>query len=235
MNHHLVTFHIQNLALPCYAEIVDSVPDEYADQNMRFFIECSALGLHSIGGGVTKKMAKHTSAEKLLMQLKTGNGEADDNPSYSQSLEVNAITELHDYCTVRNFHRPDFKCTSFFGPTHDPSFTFECRLDSVVGTATAGTKQLAKQLSAKAVLDVVKQVSFPEIDKVTSNLNMLITFRAILTPRRSLCPLITRHRLILLVRRLLAIANLRSAIKSTQWELQLKIVTTSFEIKSRIL
>lgn len=146
--------------MPCYSEITDAVPDEYADQNMRFFIGCSALGLYSIGGGVTKKMAKHTAAEKLLIQLRQDSGDTADVQSYSHSLEVNAITELHDYCTVKNFHRPDFKCVSIFGPTHDPSFTFECSLDSIVGKATAGTKQLAKQLSAKVVLDIVKQVSF---------------------------------------------------------------------------
>lgn len=194
--------------MPQYSEITDATPAEYIDLNMTFFIKCSALGFQSIGGGVTKKMAKHSSAEKLLSQLQQGVGEI-DIPSYNQSLESDAITELFDYCTIRNFHRPEFNCVSIYGPTHDPSFTFEGRLDSVVETATAGTKQLAKQLSAKAVLDVIKQVSHSRVinqSKVLYNCEIYF-FRAILTQRRDLPISTSRHQLKLLVRKSPAIEN----------------------------
>lgn len=60
---------------------------------------------------------------------------------------------------MKNFHKPVFECISSFGPTHDPTFVMECKLDSIVRTATAGVKFTAKHMAAKAVLDILKEVS----------------------------------------------------------------------------
>lgn len=84
-------------------------------------------------------------------------GDADDDAQI-QTWESNSTSELLDYCTLRNYHKPSFECIASFGPSHDPSFTFECKLDSIRRTATAGNKQLAKQMSAKLVLEILKTV-----------------------------------------------------------------------------
>lgn len=84
------------------------------------------------------------------------------------------------------FFQPEFTYVSTCGPSHAPSFTFKCKLNSIERTAEAGSKQLAKQLSAKSVFDVIKMVrnilsiflkssviffflqSFPDIEKKLS-------------------------------------------------------------------
>lgn len=124
---------------------------------MKFFIRCQALNLSSVGGGVTKKIAKHTAAEKLLNKYQRCDEEDDD--VLMQQVDSNCISDLLDYCVLKGYHKPEFTCISSCGPSHAPSFTFRCKLDSVDRTATAGSKQLAKQLSAKQVLDVLKSVS----------------------------------------------------------------------------
>lgn len=64
----------------------------------------------------------------------------------------------------KNFHKPDFILTEDFGPTHQPTFTYECRLDSIVRSGSASNKQQAKKLAAKNVLDILKQ-SYPDQEK----------------------------------------------------------------------
>lgn len=127
---------------------------------MKFFIKCSALSLSSVGGGVTKKIAKHTAAERLLHKLSRNADSDDEEDEQSYQADTNSITELLDYCANKNFHKPEFACISSCGPSHDPSFTFECRLNTIKRTATAGNKQLAKQLSAKAVFEIIRMVKF---------------------------------------------------------------------------
>lgn len=141
--------------MPVYTELSDT-PYEYVNQNMKFFTKCNALGISSIGGGVTKKIAKHTAAEKLLLKFSRNDDNDDDDDE--QSYQTNSITELLDYCANKNFHKPEFSCISSCGPSHAPSFTFECRLNTIKRTATAENKQKAKQLSAKAVFEIIKMV-----------------------------------------------------------------------------
>jgi dsRNA-specific ribonuclease len=127
---------------------------------MRFFIRCQALGFSSFGAGVTKKIAKHTAAEKLLN--KYFKNEDDDVEMLQDSVETNCISDLLDYCVVKGYPKPEFECVSSCGPSHAPTFTFKCKLNSIEKTAEAKSKQLAKQLSAKAVYNVIKMVSHLE-------------------------------------------------------------------------
>lgn len=104
--------------MPRYIDI-EEIPPEYIDKNMRFFVKCQALGKESIGGGVTKKIAKHTSAERLLQ--KYFNNDIDDMDDNSDMMDVqtvdsNHITDLLDYCVVKNFKKPDFVTIKNFGP-----------------------------------------------------------------------------------------------------------------------
>ena len=110
---------------------------------------------------MTKKSAKHTAAENLLKKLQRNqNGDGDDmsDEDESATLDSDYISDLLDYCTVKDFHKPDFDCILSCGPSHAPSFTFRCSLDSIKKEATAETKKMAKQLSAKAILEEVKKV-----------------------------------------------------------------------------
>ena len=157
--------------MPIYTELTEP-PYEYG-VTKKFFIKCQALGRESIGEGVTKKViydginvclnlislklrqiAKHTSAELILNKFIKNE---DEIPSET-TCESNSISELLDYCVLKGYHKPDFRCISSCGPSHSPSFTFECTLNSIKRTAEAGSKKLAKQLSAKAVLDIIKMV-----------------------------------------------------------------------------
>lgn len=131
---------------------------------------------------MNKKDAKHAAAQKVITKLsrRSSDDEDDDQPCGN-----NNIIDLLDYCVLRNYPKPEFECISQCGPSHAPLFTFECRLSSIKRSATARSKQLAKQLSAKVVLDIVRTVRkvFDDNETVFNN---LIYFRLILTLRRSL-------------------------------------------------
>lgn len=107
-------------------------------------------------------MAKHSSSEKLLQKYNRpdamSSDDDDDDELSSQGMGSNSIVELMNYCTVKDYHKPEFECILECGPSHAPSFTFQCRLDSIKRSATAGNKQEAKQMSAKKVLDIIKEV-----------------------------------------------------------------------------
>ena len=127
---------------------------------MKFFYRCNALGISSVGGGVTKKIAKHNAAELLLMKRQCNiDGLFDDEESQPKTFESQGTSELMDYCTLKNFHKPEFKLISQFGPSHDPTFTVECKLDSIRRSATAGNKQQAKKMAASEVLKIIKSVN----------------------------------------------------------------------------
>ncbi|CRK90018.1 CLUMA_CG003743, isoform A [Clunio marinus] len=153
---------------PIYTEL-SLRPEEYEDQpNLTFFIKCIALGREAIGGGINKNMAKHSAAEKLL------NNECVDVEYESVSIPPcvgsNIVTDLHDYCAQRNYHKPEFRCVSTYGASHAPTFIFECKLNSIVKQAEAKSKKMAKQLSAKLVLDELLK-SYPDMEKKLTVVN----------------------------------------------------------------
>lgn len=146
--------------MPVYTDLQE-IPIEFEATNMRFFMRCQALGFESIGGGVTKKMSKHNAAENLLKKcLQSGGveGNEDDVPA-SQSVEIDYISRLLDYCVVKDFEKPTYTCIEDYGPSHSPTFTFKCELNSIQRNGTASNKKQAKQLAAKEVYDIIKLVS----------------------------------------------------------------------------
>lgn len=130
-----------------------------------FFIRCQALGKEAVGGGLTKRIAKHTSAENLLKKILARNNN-DDHDSDSDNRQTqpdkNAIGDLLNFCVVKNFSKPDFQCISSVGPSHAPSFTIQCQLNSIIREATAGNKQQAKQMAARKVYDEIIQVTYKQ-------------------------------------------------------------------------
>lgn len=97
--------------LPIFEDFVPTVPSEY-----RFHVKCSALGKEVIGYGLTKKIAKHMSAQMLLQKYSYNSEDNDDDVlSIPQVVDRNSITDLLDICAQRNFAKPDFKEISVVG------------------------------------------------------------------------------------------------------------------------
>lgn len=106
---------------------------------------------------MTKKSSQHAAAELILYKNEISDESDDDVQSVSKG---DSVSDLLNLCVQKNYHKPILKCIDTYGPSHDPLFTFECRLDSIVRTATAKTKNESKQMAAKEVLDIMLAVSF---------------------------------------------------------------------------
>lgn len=98
--------------LPIFEDFTPVHPSEY-----RFHVKCSALGKEVIGYGLTKKIAKHMSAQMILQKYSDNSIDIDDDDEINipQVVERNSITDLLDICTQRNFAKPDFKEISVVG------------------------------------------------------------------------------------------------------------------------
>ncbi|CAO1433202.1 unnamed protein product [Diamesa hyperborea] len=146
--------------LPIFEDFTPIEPSEY-----RFHVKCTALGKEVIGYGLTKKIAKHMSAQMILQKYSYNSEEMDDDElNIPQVVDRNSITDLLDICAQRNFAKPEFKEISVVGPPHAPRFTIECTLSSIIRSAVAPSKKLAKQMAALEVLKVVK-TTFPDSEK----------------------------------------------------------------------
>lgn len=160
--------------LPIFEDFTPTAPSEY-----RFHVKCTALGKEVIGYGLTKKIAKHMSAQMILQKYSDNSMDIDDDElNIPQVVDRNSITDLLDICAQRNFAKPDFReisvvgkfikflAVNFYyvflslGPPHAPRFTIECTLSSIIRSAVAPSKKLAKQMAALEVLKVVKTVSY---------------------------------------------------------------------------
>lgn len=115
--------------------------------------------MSTIGGGTTKRIAKHSAAEKLISKYFRPNRFEEDDDEVIQTPDVNFISDLMDFCVLKDYHKPEFSLVTSCGPSHAPTFTIECKLNSITRTGTAGNKTQAKQLAAKEVLDILKSVS----------------------------------------------------------------------------
>jgi dsRNA-specific ribonuclease len=145
---------------PVYTEIDDVLlPPNFKSLGFKFWMQCQAFNKKAIGGGMIKNSAKHDAAKNLLAKLNsmdTSDSSDDDSGSYHQTGD--SVTELLNLCVQKNFHKPIFKVIASFGQSHAPTFRIECRLDSIRRTGSASSKQEAKQLAAKNVLNILKLV-----------------------------------------------------------------------------
>ncbi|WP_371225489.1 ribonuclease III [Roseovarius sp. 2305UL8-3] len=65
-----------------------------------------------------------------------------------------AKTSLQEWAQARGLQPPSYVETARSGPDHAPQFTIEARLDNGASvTATAGSKRLAEQAAARALLE----------------------------------------------------------------------------------
>jgi len=109
---------------------------------------------------MTKKLAKHTAADKVLKKIRyeVFSDDEDDDLVPNTASSTDYVSELLNFCTQKNFHKPAFNLIEDYGPTHCPTFTYECVLDSISRKGSATNKQLAKKIAAKNVLDILKLV-----------------------------------------------------------------------------
>lgn len=152
---------------PVFTEIEKSYfSEDSSQQNQNFFFRVDVSQddqqITGFGAGTTKKMAKHEAAENLLLNIKkhllTGDIDVDFGSSSGGTSSGDSISELLNFCVLKNYHKPLYCEIENYGPTHSPTFTYECRLDSIRRSGTSSSKGQAKQLAAKNVLEIVKKV-----------------------------------------------------------------------------
>ena len=127
----------------------------------KFFIKCTAFSRSGIGASMTKKLAKHTAADIVLKKIRyeVFSDDEDDDIVPKIVSSSDHISELLNFCVQKNFHKPEFNLIEDYGPTHCPTFTYECVLNSISRKASDSNKKSAKQMSAKYVLDILKLAS----------------------------------------------------------------------------
>ena len=129
----------------------------------KFFIKCLAFDRSAIGASMQKKLAKHIAADLVLKKIRFevfSDDEDEDDIAPTTSISNNDhISELLNFCVQKNFHKPEFNLIEDYGPTHCPTFTYECVLNSITRKASDSNKKSAKQKAAKYVLDILKLVS----------------------------------------------------------------------------
>ena len=76
------------------------------------------------------------------------------------TTDGDAVGTLLDICVQRELPLPKFEIQQAYGEPHRPVFTVKCQLSSIIRTGTYSTKKGAKQIAARAVLDIVQ--SFPQ-------------------------------------------------------------------------
>ncbi|GAB0088863.1 interferon-inducible double-stranded RNA-dependent protein kinase activator A homolog [Sergentomyia squamirostris] len=146
----------QKINVPYYEEIP-------SNEDIMFTFRVEALGASAEGTGPSKQEAKHLAAANLLTIL----GDDITTLSTPDSIrpEKDNVVTLLDICVARNLDKAVFETIDARGPSHAPSFTVQCKVANIVRVAKHSTKKGAKQLAAKAMLEVIQSV-YPEEKKV---------------------------------------------------------------------
>lgn len=154
-------------------EIIHSISGTHEN---RFDYRVRVAGVEAIGTGTSKQISKHDAAYKALKLLQEIGiydptelpmeefkasamqkqaGYASGSP---HKLTINCIGPLKDLCLENKIEDPIFTELSDVGPPHCREFTYECCIGSIKTIATANTKKMAKQLTAKEMLERLKDI-----------------------------------------------------------------------------
>lgn len=138
----------------------DYIGEDCIGENSKIFTyKVKAFGLEATGQGRNKKDAKHNSAAELLKQLAKQITDPDFTVPNTEAKQIqNAVGDLLDLCVVRDYPIAQFTTIQASGPSHAPEFTYECRISTIVKTATSSTKKGAKQLAAAKMLETILEV-----------------------------------------------------------------------------
>lgn len=122
-----------------------------------FAYKVTAFDESATGYGTSKKDAKHEAAVQMLRLLENFSF-SDDVREAPPAFEGNSVGDLQAICIARNIPLPQYNLVNATGPSHNPDFTFECRVASVIRLAKHSTKKAAKQLAAYKMLQVFQEV-----------------------------------------------------------------------------
>ncbi|XP_057662886.1 RISC-loading complex subunit tarbp2-like [Diorhabda carinulata] len=154
-------------------EIVHSISGTHEN---RFDYRVRVAGVEAIGTGSSKQISKHDAAYKALKMLEeigiydpvelpmeefkasAMQKQAGYRIGSPNKLSINCIGPLKDLCMENKIEDPVFTEISDVGPPHCREFTYECCIGSVKTIATANTKKMAKQLTAKEMLERLKYI-----------------------------------------------------------------------------
>ncbi|XP_044763246.1 interferon-inducible double-stranded RNA-dependent protein kinase activator A-like [Coccinella septempunctata] len=149
-----------------------------------FQYQVNVGSVSATGKGRSKQVAKHSAAFRALELLNTL-GECDiiltATPDFKPNLHrnepdnpnegsVNSIGCLQEICADNKIPLPVFHEISDVGPPHCRQFTYECSISSMRTQAIAKTKKQAKQLSAKLMLEKIKE-TIPDLVRENEDLS----------------------------------------------------------------
>nr|AFX89026.1 R2D2 isoform a [Mayetiola destructor] len=147
----------ENASVPMYE------PIQHESDPKMFAYVVEAFGFCAKGSGRSKREAKHEASANLLeilKQIDRFKSKFNVVPQTPRpSSETDAVGTLLDICVQRNWPIALFEEMQAYGEPHRPRFTIVCSLSSIQRTGTSTTKKSAKQLAAKAMLDVVQNIS----------------------------------------------------------------------------
>lgn len=125
------------------------------------------------GTGRSKQEAKHQAAANLLKIVEKDM----EKPGEFSKLEMNNRTEIDyvgtllDICVKRNLPVASFELIDSHGPSHAPSFTYECTVSHLKKKGTHSSKKGAKQVAAKAMFDLIQEM-YPDDQKILVPVNV---------------------------------------------------------------
>lgn len=130
-----------------------------------FYYRVIAEPVQAVGRGRSKKEAKHEAARMALEKLAEYGynvqlSNATSSPIHSGTpdpgspsrVQINAIGALQELCADYNIPSPEFRLIADVGPAHLRQFTVECKVATMVVTATDLTKKKARQTAAQKML-----------------------------------------------------------------------------------
>lgn len=151
-----------------------------------FHIKVIVADVSAIGVGRTKQMAKQQAASQALELLATqglydliSNPVQEFKPQTSTTLDSSTlkpddfVDDLKNLCTGFKIPYPVYTAISDVDHPQCQEFTYQCKICSITSQATTSAKKQAKQLSAKNMIDKIKE-NFPElVERYASDPNSL--------------------------------------------------------------
>lgn len=167
--------------LPVYEEVAAVGPSHSRFFTMKVMVD----GKEATGQGSNKKEAKSKAAQAMLdlldgkrssssVQRQVSSGVAPAprqtssgaSPLYRQASEAgsdsassNFVGELQEFCVAKKIAVPRYEIKTQSGPSHAPEFVFICNVGPHQTEGVGKTKQVAKNLSAAGMVQLLREAS----------------------------------------------------------------------------
>lgn len=148
----------------------------------QFQFSCRVGNMDCLAQSSTKRAAKEAAAKKMVDYLDGANNRPAPLNDSVETLDVSTsssntsntsphatngescINELLELCS-KQYYPVSFELTSMSGEPHRPSFTYACTVKDRKCEGTAANKKCAKNLAAKAMLDVMYNDLLPNDER----------------------------------------------------------------------